>query len=117
MFTSREKKRIGVFSYDYTNVVALAEFGKRCIEGKARLESLDDLRACYELHTPGAHWSALHYVDAGTGIRLKNVVLVNQDIYILGRGYIGITETKAPEKYFRAGVFRRPCNGANAQRH
>ena len=106
----------GAFSYDYTNVVALAEFGKRCIEGKARLESLTDLRACYELHTPGAHWSAIHYVDAGTGIRLKNVVLVNQDIYILGRGYFGITETKVPEKYFRIGAFPRRSDGADAQR-
>ena len=105
----------GAFSYDYTNVVALAEFGKRCIEGKARLESLADLRACYELHTPGAHWSAIHYIDAGTGLRLKNVVLVNQDIYILGRGYFGITETTVPEKYFRAGAFPRQSDDVNAQ--
>ena len=81
-----------------------------------RLESLIDLRACYELHTPGAHWSAIHYVDAGTGIRLKNVVLVNQDIYILGLGYFGITETKVPEKYFRIGAFPRRSDGADAQR-
>lgn len=93
----------GTFSYDFTNIVALAEFGKRCVEGKARLESLDDLKACYEAHTPGARWSAVHYVDPGTGTCLRNVVLVNQDIYILGQGYLGITEVEVPEKYLRIG--------------
>lgn len=51
----------------------------------------------------GARWSAARYVDPGTGTRLRNAVLVNQDIYILGRGYQGITEVEVPEKYLRIG--------------
>ena len=74
------------------------------------------LRASHPGRSLECHTLYYVYVDAGTGLLLKNVVLVNQDIYILGRGYVGITETKVPEKYFRAGAFRRPCNGANAQR-
>ena len=88
------------FSYGYTNGSALAEFGKRIVEGSAKLDSLKDLMECFNKYTPGAKWSAAYYTDAGTGVRIRNFLLVRQDTYIFGKGYMGMTDTEVPEKYF-----------------
>lgn len=70
------------FSYGYTNSIALAEFGKRIVEGTAKLDSKDDLMACYGEYTPGAKWNGNYYTDLGTGVTSKNHLLVYQDTYI-----------------------------------
>jgi hypothetical protein len=55
---------------------------------------------CYNKYTPGAKWNADYYTDAGTGVRNKNFILVRQDTYIFGKGYMGMSEVEVPEKYF-----------------
>jgi hypothetical protein len=35
-----------------------------------------------------------------TGVRSKNELLVYMDTYVFGRGYMGTTAQKIPEKYF-----------------
>ena len=83
------KDRMGTwaFSYGYTNSAALAEFGKRIVEGKAKLDK----------------WNAAYYTDAGTGVRNKKFVLVRQDTYVFGKGTLGMTDVEIPEKYFSIG--------------
>ena len=88
------------FSMGYTHTAALAEFGKRVVEGQAKLDSLKDLIACYNDITPGATWNASYFVDAGTGVRNKKMVLLYQDTYMLGRGFMGTTSVEVPEKYY-----------------
>ncbi|MBQ7263385.1 MAG: DUF3798 domain-containing protein, partial [Synergistaceae bacterium] len=88
------------YSFGYTNSAALAEFGKRVVEGSAKLDSLEDLIACYGAYTPGASWNANYYVDAGTGVRDEKMVLMYQDTYVLGKGYMGTTKVDVPEKYY-----------------
>ena len=39
------------------------------------------------------------YVDANTGLELKNNILVYQDTYIFGKGYLHMTDEVVPEKY------------------
>jgi hypothetical protein len=94
-------KRMGTWAYSfgYTSTAALAEFGKRVVEGKAKKDSFDDLMACFEKYTPGAEWNGSYYVDAATGEEKKNHVLVYQDTYVFGQGYLGQTKEKIPEKY------------------
>ena len=96
------KDRMGTwaYSYGYTTTAALAEFGKRCVEGTAKLENLKDLVACFNEYSPGAKWSASYYTDAGTGVRNKKMVLVRQDTYVFGKGYLGVADVEVPEKYF-----------------
>ena len=96
------KDRMGTwaFSYGYTNSAALAEFGKRIVEGTAKLDSLKDLIACYNEFCPGVKWNASYYVDAGTSVRNKKFVLVRQDTYVFGKGTLGLTDVEVPEKYF-----------------
>ncbi|WP_455594661.1 DUF3798 domain-containing protein [Cloacibacillus porcorum] len=87
------------YSYGYTNSAALSEFGKRIVEGKAKLNSKKDLLACYAEYTPGAKWNGQNYTDLGTGVTKKNMMLIYQDTYILGKGYMKATDVKVPEKY------------------
>ncbi len=89
------------YSYGYTQSAGLAEFGRRIVEGRAKLDSLKDLVDCYNKFTPGAKWNAGYYTDAGTGVRNKKFGLVYQDTYIFGKGYMGMTDVEVPEKYFK----------------
>ena len=95
------KGRMGTwaYSYGYTTTAALSEFGKRIVEKKAKLTSKKDLLDCYALYTPGAQWNGGYYTDLGTGVTKKNYVMVYQDTYILGKGYMGATKVKVPDKY------------------
>ncbi|MBQ4419032.1 MAG: DUF3798 domain-containing protein [Synergistaceae bacterium] len=99
------KDRMGTwaFSYGYTTSAALAEFGKRIVEGKAKIDSLKDLIACYNEYTPNTKWGAAYYTDAGTGVRNKKFVLVRQDTYVFGKGQLGLSDVEIPEKYFSIG--------------
>ncbi|MCR5347461.1 MAG: DUF3798 domain-containing protein [Fretibacterium sp.] len=96
------KDRMGTwaYSYGYTNSAALAEFGKRVVEGKAKVDSLKDLLDCYNEFTPGAKWNASYYTDAGTGVRNKKMIMVYQDTYVFGKGYLHLTDVEVPEKYY-----------------
>ena len=89
------------YSYGYTNSTALIEFGKRIVEGKAKLNSKKDLFACYEEYTPGTKWNGNYYTDLGTGVTKRNLMLVYEDTYILGKGYMGTTSIEVPEKYMK----------------
>lgn len=95
------KERMGTwaFSYGYTSTLALAEFGKRVAEGTAKKDSFDDLMACFEKYTPGAEWNGSYYVDLATNTEKKNHVMIYQDTYVLGKGFLGQTKEEIPEKY------------------
>jgi hypothetical protein len=93
--------RMGTWAYpfDYVSSAALAEFGKRVVEGTARLDNIKDLIDCYAKYTPGAKWNAGYRTDA----RSEKIVLLYQDTYILGRGYMNTTDIEVPEKYIGIG--------------
>ena len=62
---------------------------------------MKDLQKAYDKFTPGAHWNGAFYTNANTGAKLRNVLLVYQDTYIMGgKGYMGNAEVTVPEKYF-----------------
>ncbi len=89
------------YSYSYATTLALAELGKRAAEGKAKVDSLEDLMSCYEKYTPGAKWNGSLFMDVATGEVKKNHVMVYQDTYVLGKGYLGQTDLVVPEKYLK----------------
>ena len=96
------KGRMGTwaYSYGYTNSCGLAEFARRVLSGEAKLESFKDLVASFEKYTPGAAWSGSYYVDLNTGVTKKNHILLYQDTYVFGTGYLQMTDVEVPEKYF-----------------
>lgn len=95
-------KRMGTwaYSYGYTTTAGLGEFAKRIIEGAAKLDNFKDLMDSYMKFTPGAEWNGSYYVDMATGEKKMNHVLLYQDTYVFGLGYLGMTKEVVPEKYF-----------------
>ncbi|MDL2228615.1 DUF3798 domain-containing protein [Treponema sp. OttesenSCG-928-L16] len=88
------------FSYGFSNSAGMGEFAKRILEGKAKLENLNDLWAALAEFTPGANWNGAYYVDQSTGVRAKNHLLIYMDTYIMGKGFLPTTAQTVPEKYF-----------------
>jgi len=93
------------FSYGYTTTAGLGEYAKRCIEGTAKLGNNADLFASYAMYTPGVAWNGSNYKDLNAGTTSPNHVLVYQDTYVFGKGYLGTTKQVVPEKYL---TFRAP---------
>jgi hypothetical protein len=88
------------YSYGFTTTAGLGEFAKRVIEGKAKVTSLADLFSAYGVFTPGAKWTGAYNVDMNTGVKAKNHILIYQDTYIMGKGYLPTTAQVVPEKYY-----------------
>ena len=94
--------RFGTWAYSYGFSVSagLGELAKRIIEGKAALNNTADVYAALGEFTPGAKWNGIYFVDADTGVRARNQLLVYMDTYIMGTGYLHVTDQTIPEKYF-----------------
>ena len=97
------KGRMGTwpYSYGWSTVCALTEYGKRITEKHAKLYNLKDLWKCYDKYTPGAAWNGAPYYDVAKGVKNKKLTLVYEDTYIFGRGYMKVTSIKVPEKYLK----------------
>ncbi|MBO4317239.1 MAG: DUF3798 domain-containing protein [Mailhella sp.] len=101
------KGRLGTWAYSYgfTNTLALGEYAiamaQKGVDAKTfkRNFKKDDVFKAYSDATPGAQWNGSYYVDVQTGVEKKNHLLVYQDTYILGKGYMGATGVEVPAKY------------------
>jgi hypothetical protein len=89
------------FSYGFTVSAGLGEFAKRILDGNASADSASDLYAALGEFTPGARWNGGYYIDANTGVRARNQLLIYMDTYIMGQGYLPTTEQTVPEKYYQ----------------
>ena len=88
------------YSYGFTVTAGLGEFAKNVIEGKTTKDNFDGLFSAFAVYTPGAQWNGGYYIDANTGVKAKNHVLVYMDTYIMGKGYLPTTKQTVPEKYY-----------------
>ena len=86
-------------SYGYTMSNGLARYAWNVLEGKAELQNPKDLAAALK-ESSGFDWAAASYVNENTGSKYDNGFTVYQDTYILGKGFMGITDIEVPEKYF-----------------
>ncbi|MDR2768003.1 MAG: DUF3798 domain-containing protein [Treponema sp.] len=98
------------FSYGFTASAGLGEFARRIIDGTASKDNLDDLYAALAEFTPRAKWNGGYYIDANTGIRAKNQVLIYMDTYIMGSpgSFLPTTEQTVPEKYYQIKFQQQP---------
>ncbi|MDY4609638.1 MAG: DUF3798 domain-containing protein [Sphaerochaetaceae bacterium] len=88
------------FSYGYTTTAGLGQHAINVLNGESELLKLSDLMKAYGKYTPGAKWNGSFYSDVTTGVRAKNHVLIYQDTYIMGKGFMGTPDITVPEKYF-----------------
>lgn len=91
------------YSYGYSTTAALGELAKRVTEGEAELTNMEDVMAAYEKYTPGAGWNGSIYTDAAS-VERENYILIYQDTYIFGKGYLNMTAETVPEKYFDSNI-------------
>ena len=97
------KGRMGTWAYSlgWSTTCALAEHGKDVVEGKAKLGNIKDIQKAYAKYTPGAKWNASVYTDLKTGAKVRNFVLVYQDTYVFGKGFMNATSVQVPSKYMK----------------
>jgi len=95
-----------VYSYAYCVVAGLAEHAKNVIEGKSELLDTDDVKNALSVYSPDAGWNTSYYVDADDMVR-KNYLFVYQDSYVLGKGYLGLTDEIIPEKYYDRNIGKK----------
>lgn len=88
------------YSYGYTVSAGLGTHAINVINGESELLNRADVMKAYNKYTPGAKWGAANYTNVDTGVALRNMFLVYQDTYIMGKGYMGVTEVEIPEEYY-----------------
>jgi hypothetical protein len=95
--------RFGTWSYSigYSATVGLTQHAMNVVEGKSKVTNLSDIFKAFSKYTPGAKWAGSYYVDGGTGVKLNSFVMLLQDTYIFGKGYIHSIDLNVPEKYFK----------------
>ena len=87
------------YSYNFALTVALVDLAKNTLDTNGDIDNFDSLKAVLDKNTPGAEWNGSNYVDV-RGIEKDNFYLLYQDTYVLGKGYLKMTEQEVPEKYF-----------------
>ncbi len=87
------------YSFGYTGTQALVEYGKQVVEGTMEAGNLDDVLEAFIMYTPGAEWNGSWFYNKVTGEEAKNHVMIYQDTYVFGEGYIGNTDEVVPDKY------------------
>ena len=106
------KGRLGTWSYSfgYCATTGLTQHAMNVIDGKAKMTDMKDIFKAFAKYTPGAKWGGSYYVDASTGVKLNNFVLLLQDTYIFGKGYIHSADIDVPEKYLKisSGLKKKP---------
>lgn len=95
------KDRMGTwaYSYNFTSAVALADHAVAVIEGRAKIEDKEAVIKAYTANTPGAGWNSTLYEDS-KGIERENFLVLYQDTYVFGKGYLKMTDEVVPKKYF-----------------
>ncbi|MBQ3437674.1 MAG: DUF3798 domain-containing protein [Fusobacterium sp.] len=88
------------YSYGFSSVQAGVDLAIRAIEEGIALNNLEEVIKSYEKYTPGASWNGTVYVD-GNGIEKDNIVMLFQDTYVFGKGYLKMNEVEVPEKYLK----------------
>lgn len=106
------KGRLGTWAYSFgfSATTGLTQHAMNVIEGKSKMTNMANIFAAFGKYTPGSKWGGSWYVDASTGVKLKNFVLLLQDTYIFGKGYIKSAEIEVPEKYLKisSGLKKKP---------
>ena len=87
------------YSYSFTGVLSLTDHAMNVIEEKCEMLDFDAFIETLKANTPGAGWNGSYYIGVD-GVEKENFLMIYQDTYILGKGYLHMTDIEVPEKYF-----------------
>lgn len=93
--------RMGTWAYSYNFVAAqaLADHVVNVIDGKEELLDFDAIMQSLKNNTPGSGWNGSYLVNADD-VEKENYLLIYQDTYVFGKGYLNTTSVEVPKKYF-----------------
>lgn len=92
------------YSFGYTGSIGLVELAKGVVEGNYEINNMDDVLDAFGKYTEGSNWKGTYYIDRATGEEMDNHILVSQDTYVFGKGYLGMDKVEVPEKYHYWGI-------------
>ena len=98
--------RMGSWAYSlgYTEVRGAVDHVIKVLHGQAELTNVEDIKASLHKYTEGANWMASKFVDRQNGQEVDNHVLISQDTYLYGKGYMGMDKVQVPDKYKNLNV-------------
>lgn len=104
--------RLGTWAYSfgYSATAGLGQHAINVLDGKAKMTSMPDLFQAFGKYTPGSRWGGSWYVDASTGVKVRNFAMLLQDTYVFGRGFMKSAEIEVPDKYLKiqSGLRKKP---------
>ena len=87
------------YSYNFSSITALGDHVVNVIEGKCDVLDFDALMSTLKSTTPGAGWNGNSLIETD-GVERENYILLYEDTYVFGKGYLHMTDLEVPEKYF-----------------
>jgi hypothetical protein len=98
--------RLGLWDSGYgeASVRGLGEFAMRASSGAARKDDLKVFASALDARSGGAAWIADYAVDPDSGVKSANHLLIRQDVYVLGRGYLQSALQSAPPELLALGA-------------
>lgn len=94
------------YSFAYSMSTGLTEYAKRVVEGTAKLLDKDDIMDAIGKYTGDAKWNSSYYFDAND-VERTNFMLIYQDTYVFGKGYLNLTSVIIPEKYYDRNIGKK----------
>jgi hypothetical protein len=87
-----------VSSTNMTHILALVDFGVLVVTGQVERRDLKALKKSYQDVNPAIKWTGAIYADSSLK-EIENFLLIYQDTYIFGKGFLGLTTIEVPMKY------------------
>lgn len=99
-------KRMGTWAYSlgYSTTLGSVDHLIEVLNGRSELLNKDQLIQTIGKRTEGSNWMASNYMDRSTGDVRENHVLLAQDTYVYGKGFLGMDKVKVPKKYLNLNV-------------
>ena len=98
--------RMGTWAYSlgYSLTLGAVDLVQEVLHGKMELTNIDNVIDCIDNYTEGAKWMGTNYVDRASGEKKDNHILLAQDTYVYGKGYLGMDKVEVPEKYMTMNI-------------
>ena len=98
--------RMGTWAYSlgYSLTLGAVDLVQEVLHGKMELTNIDNVIDCIDNYTEGAKWMGTNYIDRASGEKKENHILLAQDTYVYGKGYLGMDKVEVPEKYMTMNI-------------
>ncbi|MDR2349273.1 MAG: DUF3798 domain-containing protein [Deltaproteobacteria bacterium] len=102
--------RLGCWIYPngFTETAGTVDFAVSVVKGESAIDDFNSYLNSLGKYTPGVEWSGNFYTDEVLGKPVKNMFLIFQDTYVLGKGPMSLRDVEVPVKYQLMGTALEP---------